>query len=64
MYTLPWLQVNWPGFMVDLGIYCTEEERAFLIRLQSTRRKIDSGKAIALVDLVKTNLNWKVALLI
>jgi len=52
VYTLPWLHINWPDFVVDLGVYCAEEGRAMLIRLQSTRRKIDSGKAIASVDLL------------
>ena len=59
MHTLPWLQVNWPDFVVDLGVYCAEEERAILIRPQSTRRKIDSGKATASMPLLRTHLYWK-----
>lgn len=31
MHTLPWLKVNWPDFVVSLGVYRTEEERALLI---------------------------------
>lgn len=63
-YTLPWLHVNWPDFAVNLGAYCTEEERAVLIRLQSTRWKIDSRKAITSVDLLRTHLYWKAVLLL
>lgn len=64
MYTLTWLQVSWPDTVVDLGVYCAEEERAILIRLQSTRKKIDSGKAIAPANLLRTHLYWKVVFLL
>lgn len=64
MYTLTWLQVSWPDIVVDLGVYCAEEERAIFIGLQSTRRKIDSGKAKAPADLLRTHLYWKVVFLL